>query len=233
LGTILRTTDGGALWTSQSSGTTNSLYGVSFTDANTGTAVGDLGTILHTTNGGALWTPQTSGTTNYLRGVSFTDANTGTVVGFFGTILRTTNGGATWTSQTSGTTNDLEGVSFTDANTGTTVGANGTILRTTTGGIVWVKEDRAGVPQRFLLEQNYPNPFNPSTTIQFSLPRGAHVALKVFNTLGEEITTLVSEELGAGTYTTQWNAAGIASGLYYYRLQAGNYIESKKLMLLR
>jgi hypothetical protein len=96
-----------------------------------------------------------------------------------------------------------------------------------------IRHTDVDIPGRLCLSQNFPNPFNPSTTIQFSLPRGAHVALKVFNTLGEEITTLVSEELGAGTYTTQWNSAGIASGVYYYRLQAGNYTESKRLILLR
>ena len=101
LGTILRTTNGGAKWENQSSGIMNDLLGVSFTDANTGTAVGDSGTILHTTNGGAIWNSQSSGTTNYLLGVSFTDANTGTVVGGGGTILHTTNGGTIWTSQSS------------------------------------------------------------------------------------------------------------------------------------
>ncbi len=127
-------------WFSQSSGTTNTLNGVSFTDANTGTAVGNVGTILRTTNGGALWTTQTSGTTFNLLRVSFIDANTGTAVGAAGRILRTTNGGATWASQTSGTTNSLYGVSFTDANTGTAAGSNGTILRTTNGGATWVSQ---------------------------------------------------------------------------------------------
>ncbi|MEK6756184.1 MAG: YCF48-related protein, partial [Bacteroidota bacterium] len=89
-GTILRTTDGGKTWMSQSSGTTNDLQDVSFTNANTGTAVGNSGTILHTTDGGATWTSQSSGTTNPLNGVCFTDANTGTVVGSYRTILRTT-----------------------------------------------------------------------------------------------------------------------------------------------
>jgi hypothetical protein len=94
-GAILRTTNGGTTWTSQSSGTTAALYGVSFTDANAGTAVGDNGKILHTTNGGTIWTSQLSGTTKALTGVSFTDANTGTAVGLNGTILRTLTGGVT------------------------------------------------------------------------------------------------------------------------------------------
>src|SRR5208283_954319 len=94
----------------------NTLSGVSFTDASTGTAVGDAGTILRTTNGGTSWTIQPSGTTNNLFGISFTGTSAGTAVGQYGAIFRTTNGGASWTPQTSGTTYDLYGVSFIDAN---------------------------------------------------------------------------------------------------------------------
>jgi len=139
-GTILRSTNGGATWTSQSSGTTRSLNGVSFTDANNGTAVGDYGKILRTTNGGATWTSQSSGIGNWLHGVSFTDANNGTAVGANGWILRTTNGGATWTSPLPSAFVNRHGVSFTDANNGTVVGANGTILRTTNGGTSWTSQ---------------------------------------------------------------------------------------------
>jgi hypothetical protein len=80
-------------WFPQTSGTTNRLNGVSFTDANTGTVVGSTGTILRTTNGGTNWISQTSGTTQHLNDVIFIDANTGTAVGWPGIILRTTNGG--------------------------------------------------------------------------------------------------------------------------------------------
>ena len=119
------------LWCVQYPPQSTDFYGVSFTDANTGTVVGQSGTILRTTDGGVTWVAQTSGTTAWLIGVSFTDANNGTAVGTFGTIVRTTDGGATWVAQTSGTRNWLIGVSFTDANTGTAVGFEGTILRTT------------------------------------------------------------------------------------------------------
>ena len=99
LGTIVRTTDGGATWVTQSSGTTAQLSDVSFVDANNGTAVGgggfisSFGIILRTTNGGATWVAQDSGTTELLFGVSFVDATTGTVVASGGTILRITDGG--------------------------------------------------------------------------------------------------------------------------------------------
>jgi hypothetical protein len=89
------------------------------------------------------------------------------------------------------------------------------------------------VAQKFCLEQNYPNPFNPRTRIQFSVPYLAFVTLKVFNTLGAEIVTLVSKRFSSGTYEVDWNANGFPSGLYFYRLQAGPFIGTKKLILLK
>lgn len=88
-------------------------------------------------------------------------------------------------------------------------------------------------PGKFELRQNYPNPFNPTTTISFTLPSKSFVSLKVFDVLGREISTLVSEEMPAGTYTRQWKAGRLASGVYFYRLQTGSFTETKKLVLLR
>jgi len=136
-GTIVHTSNGGATWSPQTSGTGGFLFGVSFVDANNGWAVGEFGTLLHTSNGGATWAAQTSGTGNALYGVSFVDANNGGAVGLLGTIVHTSNGGATWSAQTSGTGYDLYGVSFVDANNGWAVGNNGTILHTSNGGATW------------------------------------------------------------------------------------------------
>lgn len=85
----------------------------------------------------------------------------------------------------------------------------------------------------FALDQNYPNPFNPSTTISFSLSSQSFVSLKIFDALGREVAIVVSEGMSAGNYTKQWNANRMPSGIYYYRLQAGSFSESKKLVLLR
>jgi hypothetical protein len=80
---------------------------------------------------------------------------------------------------------------------------------------------------------NYPNPFNPSTTIEFDLPKTSQVTLKVFNILGEEVARLVSEKLPAGSYSYEWDASNLASGIYLYRLQAGDYVETRKMVLMR
>jgi plastocyanin len=88
-------------------------------------------------------------------------------------------------------------------------------------------------PDAFILEQNYPNPFNPTTNIRFQLPANSFTTLKIFNMIGQEVATLVSEIMPAGTYSRQWNAANMPSGFYFYRLQAGLYTETKRLVLLR
>ena len=88
-------------------------------------------------------------------------------------------------------------------------------------------------PDMFQLYQNYPNPFNPSTTIEFSFPKTSEVTLKIFNILGEEVATLVSEKLAAGNYKYNWNATGLAGGIYPYRLMSGGFTETKKMILLK
>lgn len=123
------------------------LYGVSFSDARTGTVVGGEGTIFRTTDGGETWQSQSSGTTESLWAVDFADTSTGTAVGNEGTILRTTDGGATWGSQSSGTTVSLRAVALSDTRTGTVVGREGTILRTTDGGGTWQSQSSGTTDQ--------------------------------------------------------------------------------------
>ncbi|MFH0734020.1 MAG: T9SS type A sorting domain-containing protein [bacterium] len=90
-------------------------------------------------------------------------------------------------------------------------------------------EDFADFPNNFTLTQNYPNPFNPSTTISFSIPKPEFVTLKIFDILGNEVANLVNEELQAGSYNKEWNPARLASGIYFYRLQAGQFNQTRKM----
>ena len=85
----------------------------------------------------------------------------------------------------------------------------------------------------FGLNQNYPNPFNPTTTIEFSIPKSGFTTLKIYNILGKEVATLVSNNLNKGNHTYQFERNNLASGIYYYQLVAGDYQEVKKMILLK
>ena len=99
----------------------------------------------------------------------------------------------------------------------------------------WTKDIRISVsaPERFELLQNYPNPFNPSTVIGYTVPRESFVTLKVYNVLGEEVTTLVQSTQQAGAYSATWDAVGFPSGVYFYRLQANDFHEIRKMLLMK
>ena len=94
-------------------------------------------------------------------------------------------------------------------------------------------EINIGLPTEFNLSQNYPNPFNPSTTINFSVPKSEFVTLKLYDVLGNEIMTLDSGEKSVGNYEVTFNASSLPSGIYFYKLQAGNSIETKKMVLMK
>jgi hypothetical protein len=88
-------------------------------------------------------------------------------------------------------------------------------------------------PLTFYLDQNYPNPFNPSTVISFQLPVSSNVTLKVFDVLGNEVATLVNEEKPSGIYNVQFTMNNLISGVYFYQLKAGNYFETKKMIMIK
>jgi hypothetical protein len=96
-----------------------------------------------------------------------------------------------------------------------------------------LNEITGAIPRTFKLLQNYPNPFNPSTTIQFSIPEQTFVKLEVFNSLGEKISTLVSEELNTGNYKYEWGPKNLSSGIYFYKLSSERFSEMKKMILLK
>lgn len=86
---------------------------------------------------------------------------------------------------------------------------------------------------RFELSQNYPNPFNPTTNINFSIPGSANVTLKIYNDLGQELITLINGNLNSGSYKVDWNATEYTSGVYYYKIQAGEFIQTRKMLLIK
>jgi hypothetical protein len=89
------------------------------------------------------------------------------------------------------------------------------------------------LPDKYFLRQNYPNPFNPSTIIQYQVPSVGIVTLKIFDILGRQVATLVNGQKQPGKYDVQWNASNNSSGLYFYRIQTGKFVETKKMVLLK
>jgi hypothetical protein len=119
---------------------------------------------------------------------------------------------------------------------GTTSSSNGQSTRitlTATESTTEVRDPAANQPEGFWLAQNYPNPFNPSTTVNFSVPRGGRTTIRIFNALGAEVATILDGWTEAGLHSIRWNAAGLTSGIYFMQLQSGGSIESRKLILMK
>ncbi|MBI5214767.1 MAG: T9SS type A sorting domain-containing protein [Ignavibacteriae bacterium] len=144
-------------------------------------------------------------------------------------VFTSADNGATWTNRT-GTGINSDGVkSFALFNGYVYASATGMLYKT--ADIVSVQEEL--LPSDFTLQQNYPNPCNPSTTISFELPKASFVTLKIFDIQGHEIETLVNEKRDAGNYQEMFSGATVPTGLYFFRLQSGNFVETKKFMILK
>jgi photosystem II stability/assembly factor-like uncharacterized protein len=232
---VWRSSNGGITWEYMDTG--NLGYSrVKFFNANTGVIMDNRRTE-KTTDGGLTWRKQTfPDTLISYQDMDFSDLNHGTVVGDSCTVLRTTNGGENWVKQdTRMKVNRLRAVSFLNNNTGIVGGDFGLIFRTNTGGIgemTTVEPVTSEIPSGYKLHQNYPNPFNPSTTIKFEVPASGLVKLKIYDMLGKEVQVLINESMTAGVYEYNFEAGGLRSGVYFYRLETENHSEVKKMVVL-
>jgi len=235
--TILHTTDGGTNWARQinNSSANFRFTDVQFIDEMHGWVTGIDGSLFLTTDGSATWQEIPSGTFESLISIHFVDNNNGWIAGDAGTILRTRDGGFTWEKQFSGVaSNTLTSVCFVDTSNGWVAGEGGTILHTTDGGgIAGIFSLNEEVPNDFELNQNYPNPFNPSTTIKWQQPESGFVTLKIYDVLGREVTTLINEELSAGKHETVFDASRYSSGIYFYQLKSREFVQTKKMILIK
>ena len=246
-GEILRTTDGGNNWSLVFSGSyvwhqlifLDSLNG--FAVGNGRASLGSWGEIFRSTDGGINWiSALEDGSVSSFNTIAFWDTNQIWVGGGshyhypgLGKILFGRDQGENWSTQGE-FSNTIYDICFINSSTGWAVGDNGTILHTTNGGVSFVEEEQINeIPSGFLLSQNFPNPFNPSTKIKYSVPQTSNVVVKVFDILGNEIETLVNEEKSAGTYELMWNAANLPSGVYFYQLKAGDFVQTKKMILIK
>ncbi len=238
------TSDGGTTWNKRNSSITGTFTsGIAFKDASIGILASStsLPSISRTTNGGVTWTTVSTGTTvGGLCTMKWVDAtNTcylSGATGPAGCVSKSTNGGLNWTTMT---TSGLTGISHMDFERngtivyGFAITSSGAVLKLTDN-VTEVISTNSLIPTEYKLEQNYPNPFNPSTTINFSIPSASKVTLKVYDALGKEVATLADEFKAAGNYSTNFNAgSNLNSGIYFYTITAGNYVNTKKFVLIK
>lgn len=235
------TTNGGTSWTGTAvsvSGTFTS--GLAFNNNKlNGLAISSASypNISRTTNGpGGPWTTVSTGgtgtsTLNVLRWVPGTD------ICFLATslgIMRTTNNGTSFTSMTTSSITGFFDISVQN-NGGTingyAVAGDGSVVKHSSP--VGIDPTNTTTPSTFALEQNYPNPFNPSTTIKYSVPVSGNVSIKVYNSIGVEVMTVVNGNHVAGNYVENVDLSGLSSGIYFYTLSSGDFKDTKKMMLVK
>lgn len=233
-GEIWHTTDGGMSWPPKPPWSGVDFNDVQFLTPDIGFACGTNRTVITTTDGGESFSSLYVPINIELNGICFLDQSTGWTVGQNGTIYLWNNG---WIQQNAGLNNELNKIFFYDSQNGWIVGEGGKILKY--DNFTPIKNNSHSIPPNSLiLNQNYPNPFNPVTIISYHLPTSSNVELSIYNPLGQRIRTLVKQHQPAGVYEIQWNGRdehGViaGSGVYIYRLKAGNFTRARKIVLLR
>ncbi len=227
------------------------IYDFYFLNSQTGYASGNRKLIMKTTNFGSNWflvnvdAPETPW--ENLLSINFIDENLGYAAGYwlysdingsyqYGILKKTTNGGVNWTGITlSNVSLSMEDVFITEGQTGYIAGQLNKIYKSTNAGYIGLIPVSSELPRKFQLHQNYPNPFNPSTKIKFEIPSGAgdNVILTIYDALGREVSVLVNENLKPGIYETEFNAQELPSGIFFYKLSAGDFTDTRKMILLK
>ncbi len=252
-GTLLKTTNSN-VFVQENIGTQADLYSVFFYDELTGW-VGGRSVLFKTSDGGLNWLNQISGFGISVKEIQFVNSSTGWFSGDSSAgvkVYHSTNGGISWNQQFV-TGGNHPTVYFHNTNTGWFVGGFAS-MKTTNGGVTFINPISTEIPKQFSLSQNYPNPFNPVTKIKFAIPplnlplSGQRtgfsvgdregVLLIIYDVLGREITTLVNQQLQPGTYEVEWpapsgDASQFTSGVYFYRISAGDFVETKRMVLVK
>jgi photosystem II stability/assembly factor-like uncharacterized protein len=241
----MRTTNGGQTWdTAKVNNFPSYLVKKGFEDvaklsSTKAVAIGDH-FICMTTDAGLNWNyidHKINNTDSSFNNIKFSGVDTGYIGCYDSTYFKTFDGGFTWHKDSLNGKYSAYSIGINDAGNVFFGTSNGYILgNVSTTGII--NDKGPGIPSNFSLEQNYPNPFNPNTTIEYSIPNylqgnSSLVQLKVYNLLGKEVATLVNSYQPAGNYKVNFNGTAFASGVYFYRLKAGNYIETRKLILMK
>jgi photosystem II stability/assembly factor-like uncharacterized protein len=227
---IFKTTNGGASWTEINSGLTNK-YISQLSVIDTKLLAITLDGVFESDNDGMSWAAATAGLENIN---CFIVVNDQLLAGTEDNgIYLSSDGGVIWTSLNSGIPGNTRVWSLTVSSYGIFAGTDKGVWRLPLSEIITEVKNITALPKNFTLEQNYPNPFNPRTKINYTIPTRSYIVIKVYDILGNEIETLVNEEKPAGIYEATWNSTNLPSGIYLYKMQAGYYIVTKKMVLMK
>lgn len=236
-----KTTDNGNTWTTLIGSSNTTIKGFAETpraDGGKNIFVGTLDGVYITTDDAKSWKKTNSG-------LIYTNVNSIVATGqnlFVATesggVFRSSDNGSTWNAINTGLPTNTNGRAL--------ILEKGALFLGTSEGVVWkrdladlgitsIKQGLSEIPQIFELNQNYPNPFNPETTIDYSISSPGQVSLKVFDVLGNEVATLINKEQQPGNYNYRFSThnLNLSSGVYFYTLKAGNFISTKKMVLMR
>lgn len=249
-GGFYKSTNNGSNWINIPLDTIQYTFNLYFLNSQIGWIFSSYGLAFYkTSDGGNTWSKNFRNDLNLpLDKFCFVNENTGYAItySYYNGLIKTTNSGFNWfTIENFPYYNNYltTSVSFLNENTGWVVGWGGMILKTTNGGTSFISVNNQNIPDKYSLSQNYPNPFNPTTNIRYTIPSNvkgemSDVKLVVFDILGKEIATLVNEKQDAGTYEATFDArhggsSRLTSGIYFYRLTAGDFSETKKMLMIK
>lgn len=237
-GKIYYSTNSGSTFTTQQTGSSSATFGAIWFNYVFSGMTSSGGNLFYTSNSGANWNAVTTlpGGTANVGGITGKNLKWWVTRNTPSTNIYTSgDNGATWTSQTC-PSGSYSHISMGRLSTGGTaniwaVGDAGKIIYLS--GVVGVEPINSQIPLNYELKQNYPNPFNPETKINYSIPSSNFVTLKIFDMAGKEIMQLVNEKQTAGNYSVRFNAAGISSGTYFYKLSADGFSDVKKMVVVK
>jgi len=234
-GVIWRTTNSGLNWSAQGVNV-DEVFDIYILDSlNAITLSGDPEGFypiadIKTTNAGSSWSNDTLSFFGLSFAIDFRTYNEGWSASGYKFLL-TTNRGETWNEFQTPDNSIVFDLQFTDSRNGYAVGDNGIVLKFDPT-LVGVKTEPIP-PYDFVLYQNYPNPFNPVTSIAYVVGSDQFISLKIYDVLGNEMVSLVNRELSAGEYSVDFDASSLPSGIYFYQLKAGTFIQTKKMVYLK